>query len=48
MSEKENGTMAQNMSELKELGKDMEHHRTNQQVKKDGKHPDPKQHETEE
>lgn len=43
--ETESGSMVRDMDEMKKHGKDMEHHLTNQEIKRTGKQPDPKQHE---
>ncbi|MBD1382325.1 hypothetical protein [Metabacillus arenae] len=40
-------TMIRNMKDLHEQSKMMEHMRTNQELEKDGKDPDPKQHKEE-
>lgn len=39
-----NGSMSKDMEEVKELGKIMEHIKTNEEIRQDGKEPDPKQH----
>lgn len=39
-----NNTMVEGMSDAKELGKEMEALKTNKEVKKNGKIPDPIQH----
>ncbi|MFY0760520.1 MULTISPECIES: hypothetical protein [Metabacillus] len=44
-TETENGSMVRNMKDLVEHSKIMEHMKTNQEVKKSGKNPDPAQHE---
>ncbi len=44
----ENGQMAPDLKEMKNLGKQMENLRTNEELKGDGKSPDPIQHEEEE
>ncbi|SFA81625.1 MULTISPECIES: hypothetical protein [unclassified Bacillus (in: firmicutes)] len=42
----ENSSMAPNLEEMENLGKQMENRRTNQELKEDyGKKPDPIQHE---
>ncbi|WP_180956464.1 hypothetical protein [Bacillus canaveralius] len=41
-----NGSMAPNMEEMKNLGKQMENLRTNQELKQDDKMPDPIQYDT--
>ncbi|WP_180850311.1 MULTISPECIES: hypothetical protein [Bacillaceae] len=44
-TEVENGTMVRNMKDLVEHSKIMEHMKTNKEVEKSGKKPDPAQHE---
>ncbi|WP_419884095.1 hypothetical protein ACN6MY_06550 [Peribacillus sp. B-H-3] len=44
----ENSSMAQNLEEMKDLGKQMEHLRTNEELKEWGKRPGTVQHESEE
>ena len=45
----ENGSMAPDLEEMKNLGKQMEHLRTNEELSKEyNKQPDPVQHEEEE
>ena len=45
----ENGSMAPDLEEMKNLGKQMEHLRTNEELAKDyNKQPDPVQHKEEE
>ncbi|OIK12102.1 hypothetical protein BIV59_09970 [Bacillus sp. MUM 13] len=44
----ENSSMAQNLEEMKDLGKQMEHLRTNEELKEWGKRPGTVQHELEE
>ncbi len=44
----ENGQMAPDLKEMKNLGKQMENLRTNEELMGDGKSPDPIQHEEEE
>ncbi|MFD1017599.1 hypothetical protein [Thalassobacillus hwangdonensis] len=39
-----NSSMAKDMEEIKHQGKIMEHMNTNEEVKREGKKPDPKQH----
>lgn len=47
-SRTENGSMAPNLEEIKNLGKQMEHMRTNEELSKEyHKQPDPVQHEEE-
>ena len=47
-SRAENGSMAPDLKEMKNLGKQMEHLRTNEQLSKEyNKQPDPVQHEEE-
>lgn len=41
VDEAENGSMVQNMDDLKRLGKDMERIRTNAELEEDGLIPDP-------
>ncbi|RHW31183.1 hypothetical protein D1B31_22620 [Neobacillus notoginsengisoli] len=42
----DNGSMAANLEEMKNLGKQMEHRRTGKELKEEyGKKPDPIQHE---
>ncbi|WP_370296712.1 hypothetical protein [Rossellomorea marisflavi] len=41
--EPENGSMAGNMEEMEQLGKQMERLRTNEELKEDKKQPDPVQ-----
>ncbi len=43
--EVENGTMVRNMKDLVKHSKIMEHMKTNKEVEKSGKQPDPAQHE---
>ncbi|WP_059172781.1 hypothetical protein [Bacillus sp. FJAT-27445] len=40
----ENGSMAPDMEDIKNLGKQMENRRSNKELKEDGKNPDPIQH----
>lgn len=40
-----NGTMVEDLDDLKRLGNEMEKMKTNKQIKKDGRQPDPKQQE---
>ncbi|WP_199738074.1 hypothetical protein [Falsibacillus albus] len=42
--EEKNGSMASSMKEVKQLGRQMEKHRTNEEVKEKGKQPDPVQY----
>lgn len=42
--ETKNSSMASNLDEIKQLGKQMKTMRTNQHLKKKGKEPDPVQH----
>ena len=44
----ENSSMAQDLDEMKDLGKQMEHLRTNEELKDWGKRPGTVQHEEEE
>ncbi|WP_169891233.1 hypothetical protein [Litchfieldia alkalitelluris] len=39
-----NSSMTRNEEEIKQHGKEMEQLKTNKEIKKDGKVPDPKQH----
>ncbi|WP_409295003.1 hypothetical protein V1498_17470 [Peribacillus sp. SCS-26] len=43
----ENSSMARNMDEMKILGSQMENMRTNEELSRRGRHPDPVQHEEE-
>jgi hypothetical protein len=45
---RKNSSMASTYEEMKEHGKVMEHISTNEEVRKSGKTPDPKQHDKEE
>lgn len=45
---RKNSSMASNFEEMKEHGKVMEHVSSNEEVRKSGKTPDPKQHEKKE
>ncbi|RDI48018.1 hypothetical protein [Falsibacillus pallidus] len=46
--EEKNGSMARDLKEVKELGKQMERHRTNEELQEEGKDPDPIQYDEEE
>ncbi|WP_409291621.1 hypothetical protein [Peribacillus sp. SCS-37] len=43
----ENSSMARNMDEMKILGSQMDNMRTNEELGRRGRHPDPVQHEEE-
>ncbi|WP_433748315.1 hypothetical protein [Falsibacillus pallidus] len=45
--EEKNGSMARDLKEVKELGKQMERHRTNEELQEEGKDPDPIQYDEE-
>ena len=46
--QEKNGSMASDYKEVKELGKQMEKHRTNEELKEQGKDPDPIQYDEKE